>query len=435
MSDLRSYATSLERDIVPRDLAELERVAQRRARLRVSSTLALSAAAFMAIYVLVAGGPATDRGTLPAVNPTPTPVSSLSPEEIAAFGGDPADSTLSDDGVAATLTAHQACPGDPGVAPGAGECRVVYRVTGPGGTHQTYVLTGPNESLGSVAYLGRGEFIVYCPICGDGKGVYTVSAHLEKPRLLPIDGTPSLPRPGLTLVPCRFDTCTFDRNSRELAPLDLATLPFWIDQVIQTPWVSMEPGVERLETGQVYVPSGILLNSGPGAPPSLIVTPGRTALELRELPTKVPASPGLTGWFVAGSHENWTCPCVVDPKSATIAQIDLPDSDATWSKSNEQGWWGLAGDGRTAWVFRDRTPMKVTVPLRAPDSGMWIADGDPTTIAFIERVRAEGGPSTHYLHASLDRGLTWRSVAVPESAMRPSDAPLDPAWRSWPAAR
>lgn len=436
MPDLRSYAVELEREIIPPDFATLERVSRRRSRARAGATLALCTAALMAFVVVLTGGPAPDRGTLPAVGPTHS-LSQLTPDEIVELGGDSDEVTSSDDGVEATLAAYQACPGDAGIPDTTGECRVAYRVTGPGGTHQTYVLTRANETLGTVSYLGRGEFIVYCTICGDEKAFYAVSAALRTPRPLPADGRPSRPGPGKTLVPCRGDTCIFDRTRHELAHLDLATLPYWIDELRTKTWFNQEPGTAVLPTGQVYIPPDILLGGGYGPSPALVITPGREARKLTPSPTKVPARPGLTGW-VEGNGQGVGCPCVVDAEKATIAEVDLPADSSFWARSNANGWWGLSEDQKAAWVFVDGSPTKVTVPQRSPGRGYTIADGDATVIAYVEHVRNERADPSLFLHTSKDRGRTWRTLVMPISALggggEDGRMMLDPSWRTWPEA-
>jgi hypothetical protein len=277
MPDLRSYAAGLEREIVAPDFAGLDKVATRRARLRVTAGLALTTAALIAAALVVTGGPESDRGSLPAVSPTAGPLSNLNADEIVRRSGEASETVTSDDGVQAALTSHHLCPPAAGIASGEESCRVAYRVTGPGGAHRSYVLTGPDETLGPVAYLGRGEFIVYCTVCGDDTAFYTVSAVLDAPRRLPADGTPSRPGPGRTLVPCRGDTCIFDRESRQLAHLDLATLPFWVDDLETRIWFTQEPGTAVLPTGELYIPADVLLGGGYGPSPALLITRNKVA--------------------------------------------------------------------------------------------------------------------------------------------------------------
>ena len=431
MPDLRSYAVGLERDIVAPDFAGLGRVATRRARLRATSGLALTTA-LIAVIAVVVGGPEGDRSTLPASPPSHN-LSRISPDEIVALGGEADEVATSDDGVEATLATYQVCPGDAGVADTATQCRVAYRVTGPGGAHQTYILTGWDEALGPVAYLGRGEFIVYCTACGDDKAFYTVSAVLKTPRPLPADGSPSRPGPGKTLVPCRGDTCIFDRTARTLAHLDLATLPYWVDELMGKPWFSQEANTTVLPTGEIYIPVDILLGGGYGPSPALVVTPDKEARELRTSSDTVPARPGLEDWVLGEDGR----PSVVDPAKATLTRVDLP-GDGMWARSNANGWWGLSGDQQTAWVFVDGSAKEVTVPRRWPDRGLQLADGDPTVIAYFESKRNDHADPSLVLHASTDRGRTWRSVVMPISALAGGDedgrARIDPAWRTWPEA-
>ena len=437
MPDLRSYAVGLEREIVAPDFAGLGRVATRRARLRVISGLALTTAALVTVGLVLTGGPESDRGSLPAVSPTTGPLSSLSADEIVRLAGEALERVTSDDGVQATLTLHHLCPTAAGVASGEESCRAAYHVTGPGGAQQSYVLTGPDETLGPVAYLGRGEFLVYCTVCGDDTAFYRVSAELDAPRLLPADGAPSRPGPGKTLVPCRGDACIFDRESRQLAHLDLATLPFWVGDLETRSWFGPQRGTAELPTGELYIPADVLLGGGHGSSPALLVTRNETARELIPATTRVRPVPGLTGW-VHGSTPNGDCPCVVDPARATISVIDLPPN-VTWASTTMDGFWGLRSGGGTdpastySAVRIDARGREHTHDLPVGDAAAFVQlaeDGETRAMAFYV---IEGDEAR--LHVSVDAGTTWRVLAVPDAAWDSiQNGYLLPTWATWAPA-
>ncbi|WP_404385676.1 hypothetical protein LL946_05750 [Knoellia locipacati] len=446
MPDLRSYVAGLEREIVAPDLAELERVATARRRVRATTWVAAAVLAIAGFIALVPDG--TPGRTLPAVTPTPTAtglaaLEALELREIA----DPSPAipdmiTRADDGHPASIRYAAACLDDAtgvlvGTLNGSANCRVVWEVTN--GDKRLYLPVDASQR-NSAQYLGDGDFVY---ALWGGAGTKSVIIDADTMTMTPLVEGQRSPSPGAGrhLVGCGFDhlACVVDVRTGHLDLLDRKSLPAWITEIAakhgHMPIEVVRRGRELLHV----LPDGLGRGPRDDSSPLLVSERMPEAVPLTIGPPSLPEAGAA--WMPCG--EGGTC--IVDVEKRTMQQVELPQA-SEWAHNTIDGFWGLQLAGPTTGPEREGDTIRATavwVDERGKVSTHMLVDYQLSTDVTI----ADGGTTgamTYYdrtsgptrLHVSTDRGRTWRVLTAPASAGDDVDnGRLSSGWEAWPEVR
>jgi len=444
MSELRSYAAGLEREILPPDLAQLERVASRRGRQRATT---LVAAALIAIAGAVVVGPdGADNDTLPAVGPTPTATGAdafraLTARQIAALSPMDAQTVVTaNDDRRATVRVVHACLDEAGRLVGDGEalpgCRTAWEVTNartriwiPGMDIQS-LRDGP----ATPQYLGDGIFLH--ALWGEERvRSFLIDTDTMTMTTLKEGMSASRPGPGRQLVHCGYShaACVVDLPAGRLDLLEARALPAWIPAFGVGSW---SPWVEPLKVGTeefVVFPHGLTHERSPRQTPLLASDSMGQAIPLTQGQSVEPVA-GMQ-WVKCAMNNV----CVVDVSARTIHEVRL-ETGPDWAHNTVGGFWGLtfttddddSTDARwtAVWVGTDGSQSTHVLATQSRDSYVTIADRGPTrALTYYEQTRNGSG----FLHVSTDRGTSWRvlvvSSPVPQELV---EGRLPTGWESWP---
>ena len=449
MSDLRAYAASIEREVVPPDLADLERVANRRGRARAGLGIAAAAVAIGAVITLVPGG--FDDETLPAVTPTPsatpTPTATgldalraLTPEQVFAMGG--AHNSVSDDGHPAVVAWMNACvsqtsgalmsndsPGDLWNDLFGQACRTVWKVTN-GDRHVLIPISNITSSM-SPEYVGEGYFVGWS---GDDQPSRLVDANSLKVTDLKVATTSGPPGPGRHLSGCPGPLpCIVDLRAGTVEQLSRTSLPSWLGELTQGGTQAPQGLTVAGFTSGGEVAYAVLRgfsNPPDESSPLLVSESMKEAVPLTRGPSLAPRA-GLR-WVHCPSG-----PCTVDVSTRIMREIDLPEAD--WDRNTVGGFWGLETSAAgvvpvtftAVWVDAPGKVSRQVLPVAQEVRGVRNAAGGTT--AAMTYYEIDGDVSAR-LHVSTDRGRTWRILTVPAdvAANLNRDSRLVPGWESWP---
>jgi hypothetical protein len=444
MSDLRKYALGLEREIVPPDLSQLERVATRRGRQRATTLVAAAVLALSALISLFPDG--TPGRTLPAVTPVPTVtdiagLNSLTPAQIGAVPGARTENlSAAKDGHPATIRQASVCL-DPhtgrlvgGPQDGSARCRAAWEFTNGGRRIWTPAARDVDGFPVWPQYVGNGDYVH--AVWGETEPVsYIIDTDTMRVTELQEGGTVSGgPGSGRHLVSCGVEhiACVLDVRAGRLETLDRASLPSWVDDLSRTigtmvlPMVPVNDGAD----GLYVLPQGLGTLSDEARTPLLV---SQSMAEAVRLTTgkPVPPEPGLI-WVSANSGK----PHAVNTDTRTINPIELPRAN-NWAHNTIGGFWGLgieeAGSRTAVWVDAKGAVGTHVIYSGTMDGETLIADGGSSS-AMTYYVKHPDGPWR--LHVSVDRGKSWRVLEVPTGYEGPAgNGQLVTGWESWPEVR
>lgn len=453
MSDLRNYAAGLEQEIVPPNLADLERVATRRGRSQATTVVAAAAIAVAAIATILPGG--SEGRTLPAITPSPstTPTSAdagldalraLTPEQV--FGLGAGHKASADDGHPAVVDPRHVCahpssgvlvandwpdavPLDLASSVG-GRCRTVWKVTN--GDSQVLIPMSDRTRSAIPVYVGEGYFADWG---GEGRPSRLVDANALKVIDLKVATTSGPPGPGRHLSYCPGDElgCIVDVRAGTLEYFSRTSLPRWLGELTEGGTRTPRGFTVAGFTSGGEVAFALL---GGSAAPSDLDTPLLVSESMREA---VPLTWGPELAPRAGIR--WVhCPsgpCTIDVSTRTLRQIDLPEAD--WDRNTVGGFWGLVTSGpgvvpvtfTAVWVDASGRESRRVIPLAQGGEGVRNAAGGTTAAMTYYELHQNGSAR---LHVSTDRGRTWRILTVPIHVVDNlnTDSRLVPGWESWP---